>query len=296
MRTVAVSGSGGFIGRRTVEMLRERGNVVREVPRISIDRFKTADALSGVETLFHLGAIAHARDVSAEDIRRANVDDALALARLASEKGARRVIFMSSIKAVADESDEPLGEDAPLRPSELYGRSKADAELALSAALEDSDTRLVIIRPPLVYGPGVRANFRTLIRLVARGLPLPLASVENCRSFVFLDNLVDAMLTADDDRADGRTFHVADGSDFSTPGLIRTIAGGLGVPARLFPFPPRLLRLMARAAGVPAAASRLIDSLPVDASSIRNELEWQPRVDPADAIRRTCAWYRATKV
>ena len=236
-------------------------------------------SVRGHEVVVHLAGVAHARasDALYEEV---NVRATQRLAIAALEAGVRRMVFVSSIKVNGEATppDRPFrASDAPA-PQDEYGRSKWRAE----QALRSSGLEVVIVRPPLVYGPGVRANFLRLLQLVDTGLPLPFASIRNRRSFVFVGNLV-ALLRrcAEHPAAAGKTLLAADGEDLSTPELVRRMAKALGRTARLLPFPPFLL------------PSKLAGSLAVDASEARNLLQWQPPYSVDEGLSRTAAAYRS---
>ncbi|MGH8752025.1 MAG: NAD-dependent epimerase/dehydratase family protein, partial [Burkholderiales bacterium] len=181
--------------------------------------------------------------------------------------------------------------DVP-NPQDAYAVSKWDAEQALKQVAADTGLEIVILRPPLVYGPGVKANFLRLLAALAKGIPLPLASVNNRRSFIYLDNLVHAIKTCmTHPNAAGQTYLVSDGEDVSIPDLIRRLAQALGRPARLWPFPPAALKAAAALMDKSAEASRLLDSLQADTSKIRNELGWNPPYSMSRGFDETAAWY-----
>jgi nucleoside-diphosphate-sugar epimerase len=255
-------------------------------------------ARAGVRCVVHLAARAHVMSESASDplaeYRRANVEATLRLARQAAAAGVRRLVFMSSIKVNGEASERPYTEaDAP-RPEDAYGISKWETEQALAALAAATGLEVVVLRPPLVYGPGVKGNFLRLMRLVARGTPLPLASIANRRSLVYVGNLADAVIAAlDAPHAAGRTYLAADGEDVSTPGLIRAIADALGTRARLLPCPATLLTLGAALTGRRAEAERLTGSLQVDATRLTRELGWRPRTTLAQGLAETAAWYQS---
>lgn len=251
---VLVTGAGGFIGSHLCPALAAAGHELRA-------------SVGGCDAVVHLANIAHA-SASAADLHRVNVEGTIAQARSALAAGARRFVYLSSIKAA--------------RPDDAYGRAKSIAEQAL---LQQEGLEAVILRPPLVYGPCVKANFLALMRAIDRGWPLPLASIENRRSLIYVGNLVDAILRCLDGPAQGRTYVVSDGAPVSTPELCRAIGRALGRPARLFPFPPALLRL------APAIA-RLAQSREADDRAIRAELGWQPPFSFEQGLRATADWYR----
>jgi len=255
-------------------------------------------ALEGARCVVHLAARTHVMSESAADplaeYRRANVAATVRLAREAAAAGARRLVFMSSIKVNGESTQRPYTEADPPRPEDAYGVSKWETEQALAGVAAATGLEVVVLRPPLVYGPGVKGNFLRLMRLVARGVPLPLASVANRRSLIYVGNLADAVVAAiDAPGAAGRTLLAADAEDLSTPDLVRAIARSLGTRARLLPCPPALLNLGAALAGRRAVAARLTGSLQVDASALRRELGWRPRATLAQGLEQTARWFRA---
>jgi len=207
------------------------------------------------------------------------------------------LVLLSSVKAVADESESGALTEGDLpHPGDAYGESKRDAEQALIDAASGSAMATTILRPPLVYGPRVRANFLRLMRLVDSGLPLPLASLSGRRSFIYVANLADAICCCLERRQSGiRTYFVSDGDSITVPQLVTGIAQALGRPARLFPFPPRLLEVIGTLAGRGEMIRRLTRSLEVDDSLIRREIGWRPRFNPAQGLAETAAWYRADR-
>jgi nucleoside-diphosphate-sugar epimerase len=199
---------------------------------------------------------------------------------------------MSSVKVNGESTARPFTEDDAPRPEDPYGVSKRETEEALARAAAETGLELVVLRPPLVYGPRVKGNFLRLIDWVARGAPLPLASIDNRRSLVHVGNLADAAIkAADAPQAAGRTYLVADGEDVSTPELVRALAQSLGVRARLLPCPPGLLRFGASLAGRQDEISRLAGSLQVDSARIRLELEWRPPFTLMQGLAQTAQWY-----
>lgn len=257
---IAVTGASGFIGKSLVASLRAASHEV--VPD-----------LRGAQALVHLAAIAHRRGVDESELRRVNVDLAAETGRSAAAAGVP-MVFVSTVKVHGEESAAPLRETSPIAPRDAYARSKAQAEEALRAI---PGLRLTVLRPPLVYGPAVKANFLALMRAIARGLPLPLAGIENRRSLIYVGNLCDAILACLG--SPGKTYLVSDGMALSTPQLCRAIGVALGRPARLFRFPL-----------VPGKA--LTRSLEVDDAAIRGELGWKPPCSFEEGLRLTAAWYR----
>jgi nucleoside-diphosphate-sugar epimerase len=203
----------------------------------------------------------------------------------------RRLLILSTTTVFGDRSpDRAFDESSPTAPATPYALSKLEAERELAEILGGSATELVVLRSPLVYGSGAKGNFVRLVRLVERGTPLPLASVRNRRSLVFVENLVDAIVRAlDHPAAAGRTYVVSDGEDVSTPDLIALLAAALDRPSRLFPFPLALLRLAGRLLGRADEMSRLLDDMAVDGSRIRRELGWAPPFSLDEGLARSCA-------
>jgi nucleoside-diphosphate-sugar epimerase len=254
-------------------------------------------ALAGVDTVIHLAARVHIMDDTAADpltqFRKVNVEGTARLAREAAKAGVRRLVFISSIKVNGEETGTPYTPDSPPNPADPYGISKWEAEQALLTIGAETGLEVVIVRPTLVYGPGVKANFLNMIKVVHRGIPLPFASISNKRSLIYVGNLVDALaVCATHPSAAGRTYLVSDGEDVSTPDLIRMTAAALGVPARLFPFPLSLMRLVGKITGKTAAVNRLTGSLTVDSSRIRSELGWKPPFTMREGLRETAKWFK----
>lgn len=300
MATVAITGAGGFVGRAVCMRLATAGMSVRAVVRgrpapphagADVTELRVSDlrevdvqhtVCDGVDAVVHLAARVHRFDDATATSERAyqaeNVDLTAQLARAAAKCGVRRFVFLSSIKAVGETSGAtPLGPAAAPSPSDPYGRSKLAAERQLATIAAESGLEFVIIRPPLVYGPEVGANFRRIVEWVARGLPLPLGSLQNRRSFVSVWNLADLIArTVGHPGAAGQILHVADERAVSTQELIRLIASGLGRSPRLLPFPPALLAAGLAALGQRQIAERLIGTLEVDFSRTRELLDWSP--------------------
>lgn len=271
---VAVTGASGFVGRSLCTALSATGH---EVVAVDLRTISEPLDLTGAGAVVHLAAIVHARGGTPANFRRINVDLTELVGRAAAAAGAR-MIFASSVKVHGDGSKQTLKESSPLAPAGPYAQSKAEAEAALRAI---SGLQFVVLRPPLVYGPAVKANFLALLKAIAWGLPLPLALVTNRRSFVYVGNLADAILRCIvHPRAVGRTYLLSDGVALSTPALCRAIGAALGRPARLFPFPPAWL------------PGPLVRSLEVDDRALRTELEWSAPFILEEALRTTAGWLR----
>jgi UDP-N-acetyl-alpha-D-quinovosamine dehydrogenase len=258
-------------------------------------------ALTGARCVVHLAARTHVLHDSAADplseYRRINVLGTERLAREAAACGVKRVVFLSSVKVNGERTlAQPYTEDDTPQPEDAYGITKQEAEQVLARLATETGLEVVVLRPPLVYGPEVKGNFLRLLNFAARGVPLPLAWVDNLRSLVYVGNLVDAITRAiDAPQAAGKTYLVSDGEDVSTPQLVRDIATALEVGPRIFPFPPRLLQLAGSLSGRGGEVSRLTGSLQVDSSRIRRELAWHPRFRLAQGLAETARWYRARK-
>jgi nucleoside-diphosphate-sugar epimerase len=309
---ILVTGASGFVGRALCERLAEIGRparkAVRRVAAAAADAIAVGDigpdtrwkpALAGVTCVVHLAARTHVLRESAADplaaYRHINLLGTERLAREAADSGVRRIVFVSSVKVNGERTrGRPYTEDDVPRPEDAYGVTKQEAEQALVRISTQTGLEVVVLRPPLVYGPGVKGNFLRLIHLAARGVPLPLASIDNRRSLVYVGNLADAIVSAiQAPQATGRTYLVSDGEDVSTPQLIRAIAGALNVSPRLFPFPASLLEMAGALSGRGGEVSRLTGSLQVDGSRIRRELAWNPRYRVSQGLAETVQWYRA---
>ena len=259
-------------------------------------------ALTGIDCVIHLAARVHVmRDETREPIdeyRRINVDATLNLAQQSIQCGVRRFIFISSIKVNGEssESGHPFSCDDHPDPQDAYGISKYEAEIGLRQLAENTGMEVIIIRPPLVYGPGVKANFLSIMKLIHLGIPLPLGSVYNQRSLVALDNLVDLIVTCiDHPKAVNQTFLVSDCEDMSTTQLLQRIGQALGKPARLIPVPVGLMTIIAKLLWQGAVAQRLFGSLRVDSSRTRDILGWKPVVTVHEALLKTVNAYLASR-
>jgi nucleoside-diphosphate-sugar epimerase len=299
-----VTGATGFVGRVLCARLAEEGITVRAAVRDARetaasetaivgsidDRTQWERALDGVDVVFHLAAVAHITSPTQETydaMRRINAGGTANLARAA--RSVPRFVYVSTAKVSGESSGaRPFRESDPAAPEDPYGVSKWEGEQAVRA----ESPSYTIVRPPLVYGPGVRANFLSLIRLVDRGLPLPLGRIDNRRSLVYTRNLADALVhAARSEAAHNETFFVSDGEDVSTAELVRRIARALGKRPRLLPVPPALLRLGATLARRPGAFEKIAGNLQVDSSAIR-ATRWKPPFTLDEGLAATAEWYR----
>lgn len=307
---VLLTGTTGFVGRSLYARLVQDGVSVTGTARQEIDGLTAigeigpdtdwSNALPGHQAIVHTAARVHVMEDAAADplaeFRRVNVAGTLNLARQAAQAGIRRFVFISSIKVngEATEPGRPFRAEDPPAPLDPYGISKMEAEQGLKALASDTGMEVVILRPPLVYGPGVKANFQAMMRWLQRGAPLPLGAIHNRRSLVALDNLIDLIITCiNHPAAANQTFLVSDGEDLSTTELLQRMGTALGKPARLLPVPATLLSLGATLLGRRAMAQRLLESLQIDSSSTQQLLGWKPPIAVDEALSRTAAHFLA---
>ena len=309
---VLVTGANGFVGRalcprlaelgyEVVPVVRRQSNIADEV--IVHDAASWKAALNGCDSVIHLAARAHVMQDQERNplqaFRVSNVDTTIDLAKSAVEAGVRRFVFMSTIKVNGEEtilgsSFRPADLAAPKDP---YAISKWEAEQVLWQIAAEMGMEVVVIRPPLVYGPSVKGNFLHLMQVIDKRRPLPLGGIHNRRSLIYLGNLVDAIrLCLTHPKAAGKTFLVSDGDDVSTPELVRQIAAELGRSPLLLPVPASWMRWAGRMLGKQASVDRLLGSLCVDITPLREELDWTPPYAMQAGLEATVQWYRQTKV
>jgi nucleoside-diphosphate-sugar epimerase len=309
MISICVTGATGFVGTALCDDLVARGFVVRgavrelhSVPPVIYDEYVSignlgattdwSSVLVGIDCVIHCAARAHVMRETESDAlvayRSVNVAGTRRLAEQAAAAGVRRLVYLSSIKVNGEQTAlaAPFLFSDASAPEDPYGISKWEAEQALFEVASKTGLEVVVVRPPLVYGPGVKGNFLRLLRWVARGVPLPLDAVQNQRSLVGMDNLVDLLIRCiDHPAAAGQTFLVSDGQDLSTPELIRLLARAMDKSPRLIPVPVPLLRLAGRTTGKAAEVDRLVGSLQIDSSHTREMLGWNPPVSVESGIQ-----------
>jgi UDP-glucose 4-epimerase len=303
---VLVTGANGFVGHSLCECLNAHGYVVvPAVRRVSglageavvgtiNDSTDWTTSLPGCDAVVHLAARVHVMDDTAQNplalYRASNTDAALNFARQAAQAGVRRFVFISTIKVNGEGGDAPYRETDVPAPEDAYAISKWEAEQGLLQIAADTGLEVVILRPPLVYGPGVKANFLQLMQTVQKGWPLPLGSICNRRSLLYLGNFIDAIrLCIEHPAAAGQTFLLDDGEPVSTAELIRAVARAMGRPARLWAVPVGVLERLGTLLGKRAAVARLTGSLYVDSSFIRSRLGWTPPYSMASGLAETVA-------
>lgn len=303
-----VTGSRGFIGQELIRALKANNVKVRGTVRQGALENEVAvggvgpetdwrAALYDVDTVIHTAGLAHlprGRDLRDSDLYAVNVEGTRRLAEQAVEVGVRRLVFISSVKALGDRTPDGhafMSEDLP-RPIDAYGRSKLKAEQDLFEIASRTQLEVVIVRAPLVYGPGVKANFLRMLHWLWRGFPLPFGSVNNRRSLLALPNLIDLLTVCiDHPAAANRAFFVSDGEDLSTSELLCRLGRYLGKPAKLVPLPLFILRSTAILAGRGYLVDRLLHSLRVDIRQTQALLGWAPAVSADAGLKEVADWY-----
>jgi nucleoside-diphosphate-sugar epimerase len=310
---VLVTGANGFVGLQLCAAMLKQGWQVRAVLRSphqmpagtesviigAIDgKTDWSDALRGVDVVIHLAARVHVmKDTAADrltEFLKVNLYGTSNLAQQAARAGVKRLVYVSSIKVNGEQTtgSQPFEESDEPHPRDPYAISKWRAEQELQRIAQETGLETVIVRPPLVYGPGVKGNFISLLAAVDRGIPLPLAGANNLRSLVYVGNLADALIAcATHSAAAGQTYLVSDGDDVSTAMLVKKIAQALGRKSREFYFPPAPLRVMAAVLGRKEQVDRLFGSLRINDEKIRRELAWSPPFTLEQGLRATAEWY-----
>ena len=309
-----VTGANGLIGRALCDTLSRQDRELRPVVRSGSESTGGAtpyvvgdigshtdwsSALNGVDTVVHLASRVHVMNESGSDIdalyQETNTFGTLHLAQQAADAGVKRFVFVSSVKVNGEERDEAYSEEDQPDPTGPYAISKRDAEIGLWEIADRSGMEVVVIRPPLVYGPGVKANFLTMMRWLHRGVPLPFGAISNRRSLVSIGNLVDFIVTCiGHPAAANETFMVSDGEDLSTTVLLVRLAAALEVKARLIDVPVPVLRLGAAMLGQGELLRRLCSSLCVDSTKANRLLQWSPPLSVDEGLKATADHYRAS--
>lgn len=313
MKRILITGSNGFVGKSLCErVVKEqeytiiRGGHSSKVTSSAGVNFNLSNpdpelfsSIPDVDIVIHLAAKVHIMNAedAHEEYRRINTAGTERLARMAAAAGVRRFVFMSTVKVSAEQSRIPLLESETPHPIGAYAVSKLEAEMALKEVARETGLEVVILRSPLVYGPGVRANFLAMMEWIRKGIPLPLGSIHNSRSLIFSENLADAIFhCATHPQAAGETFFVSDGEDLSTQELISRLATLMGRKNPNFPFPLSLLRFLGSATGKSASIGRLTESLTVDIAKIRSRLGWAPPYSLNEGLEKTVEWFLARNV
>jgi nucleoside-diphosphate-sugar epimerase len=307
MSRYLVTGASGFIGHRLSEYLSSQGHEVWAMLRTHADgpwhRAFCCDLesdplpvglMEGVDGVFHLANVAHTelKDSDAERYKQVNVIGTKALLHAAADASVSRFVYFSSVKAAADPGEKCVDEKWDHMPEDAYGISKWEAEQALHEVSARTGLEVVIIRPPLVYGPGVKGNFLSLLGWLNKSIPLPLGAIHNQRSLVGIDNLIDLIITCiDHPAAANQTFLVSDDEDISTTELLKRMGGALGKPTRLLPVPSSLLQFGAKLLGKQDIAQRLLGNLQLDISHTKEILGWAPPVSVDEGLNKTAEWF-----
>ncbi len=310
---ILITGYTGFIGKAVTDYLGSKGHQLIGWSRQQHAKFNhlqksfTGDigphtdfrsALSGLDAVIHLGARVHVMNDQIKnplaEFRKVNVHGTVNLARQAADSKVKRFIYLSSVKVCGEQTayGSAFSENDVPNPIDPYAISKLEAEQELRKIASETGMEVVIIRPPLVYGPGVKANFLRMMEWLCKGVPLPLGAVQNKRSLVGLDNLIDFISACiEHPAAADEIFFVSDGEDISTTELLKRTARALGVPARLLPVPPRLLKVAAKLTGKTELSQRLLGNLQVDISRAKKVLGWRPPFSLDQELEKTARWF-----
>ena len=315
MTMVLVTGAQGFVGTHLIRLLLERGYQVRAAIRDTRNKLAIPDLvetvsycsgatdndyqrlLTGIDVVVHLAGIAHRDNVVHSDYVQVNTRGTRELATASIERGVKRFIFLSTVKVhgehtgLSADKDAVLNESSSLSAIDPYSHSKLQAENSLREICRNSDMQYVILRPPLVYGPGVKANFYRLMKMVWNGWWMPFARVGNQRSMIYVENLCDIIeLLVKSECVNNAEFLVKD-DDMSTTRLVQELSWAMGKPPRLFYMPLPLVRIIARLLGKSETVEKLYRSLAIDDNKLRSELHWSPPFTSAVAIQRTVNWF-----
>jgi nucleoside-diphosphate-sugar epimerase len=305
MRKVLVTGASGFIGKSVIRYMRNKKHNFSAIVRNVNDYIKQEECiqldltvptsitmldLTGFTSVIHLASPVHSKEDSPDECKKLILDATLDLARHAFSSGVNRFIYISTIGVTGNYKSIPVDESSPRRPYNCYSFYKSEAEKRLLTLAEEMGGDVVIIRPPMVYGPGAPGNFHKLLKWVKRSLPLPLGGVNNKRSFVALDNLVDFILLCEDKsispNASNQIFLISDGEDVSTSILLKKVARAYGLKLRLFPFPTALMKIFATVIGKRDMFCSLFESLQIDLSKARDLLGWKPVVTLDEQLQK----------
>ncbi|MCE0493787.1 UDP-glucose 4-epimerase family protein [Vibrio salinus] len=310
MNKILVTGSGGFVGKNLVhQLLQQRNEVIAHSRSVQLTGCENVHSeissltdwsgvLTDVDAVIHCAARVHQMNESQQEAKilyhEVNVAGSLNLAKQAVEAGVKRFIFISSIKVNGEwtNESEPFTADDMPHPQDAYGQSKYDAECALIEFAQQSGLELVIIRPPLVYGPGVKANFLSMMKVVAKGVPLPFGAIKSLRSFVYVENLVNLILVCcEHTKAPGKIFLISDDEDISIRELLRQLAQLSGKKSYLLPIPKFLLISLLTLIGKKAAAQRLCQPLQLDIQETKDILGWEPKYSLREGLEKTVDSY-----
>jgi len=296
---IYVTGASGFVGRSLIKHLIDSNHLTLSLHRNSVTNSIIAiEKGMSVDCIIHLAGRAHVMHETASDIysayREVNVGYTLKVAALAKLWGVKRFVFLSSVKVNGEATRQPFTEQGTPAPLDAYGQTKLEAELLLKDFCEQNDMELVIIRPPLIYGPGVKANFKSLINLCRKPIPLPLGSVSNKRSLISLENLNSFIeLCCHHPAAANQTFLISDDHDVSMTELIHTIRTAMGHRSFLLPIPSAILKFALNILGKKNLSERLLNNLQVDTSKAKQLLGWKPVISFEEGIKQTVNEYVA---
>jgi nucleoside-diphosphate-sugar epimerase len=311
---ILVTGATGFVGSplcdrliaqkksvsATIRNVSDKEKLPDEITPILINSLSDAlptEQLANTEVVIYLAARVHQMGDNSPNAldayREINTKAAISLAKQAAENGVRRFIYLSSIKVNGEGLTHPYSEKDTPNPVDPYGQSKWEAEKGLLKLAQETGLEVVVIRPPLIYGANVKANFLQLLKTINKSIPLPFGAINNARSLLYVGNLVDAMITClDHPNAKNQTFIVSDGEDLSTTGLIRRLGKSVGKSPLLLPVPPNLLRLATKLLGKSDIGDRLLGSLQVDSNKIRQTLDWKPPYTVDQGLQATADWFK----